>query len=118
MTREELATRLQDFILKAIVLHDSKARAWLLLTHAPKWKEILKPIEGSYIYCCRRLGIKWRELRRTLASADKIPPDIGDAPRYERSHLRVVRKSELVYYTPSPYETIPNSQRASEDQKS
>lgn len=95
--KEQMARHLQAAIVKAIVFNCKEERDWLLLTQAPSWKDILKPPAMSFIFVCRQLGIKWRELRATLLSASAIdgPPRLEDSPRVEKSHLRLVPKSEL-----------------------
>lgn len=90
--KEPIATRLQTMVCDALC-HDCKESIeWLLIGQIPNEHEATYPAPGSFIWSCRRLGINWLDLKRTLEGALEIP---AENPVFTRKHLSLVHSRKL-----------------------
>lgn len=72
----EIAARLIDTaVLNAICAEgeiQKGARTWLLLDSEPAESSLFQPERGSFLWACRKLGIRWRDLRNSLRLGSAI----------------------------------------------
>jgi hypothetical protein len=74
VNKERAANLLEYQICQGVCDNNTHAINWLLIHVKPSINEIVQPEIGSFIYCCRMLGINWRLLRKTLKGAFEVVP--------------------------------------------